>query len=162
MAILTSAKWIKLARTQAASEARQYPQQAISFLRASFLNRDSLPNNDAQKLFVFYDWGGYAIWKLYPEYLVFADGRADLYGDEILRQFRTAVELHTGWREILNNWKINTVLVPPSTALAQALLLDPNWHIARRDSEAILFLRTDPGTEKKALSAVLASEVQKR
>jgi hypothetical protein len=163
MAILTSAKWIKLARTQAASEARQYPQQAISFLRATgFPNRDLLPNDDAKRIFVFYDWGGYAIWKLYPEYLVFADGRADLYGDEILRQFRNAVELHTGWREILNNWKINTVLVPPSTALAQALLLDPNWHIARRDSEAILFLRTDPGTEKKALSAVLASEVQKR
>jgi hypothetical protein len=162
MAILTSAKWITLARTQTLSETRQYPQQAIAFLHASFPNRDSLPNDDAQKLFVFYDWGGYAIWKLYPEYLVFADGRADLYGDEILRQFRTAVELHTGWREILGNWKITAVLVPPSTALAQALLLDPNWHTAQRDSEAILLVRTDPGTEKKALSTALASEVQKR
>jgi hypothetical protein len=163
MAILTLAKWITLARTQAVSEARQYPEQAIAFLRASdYASRNSLPKNDAQRIFVFYDWGGYAIWKLYPEYLVFADGRADLYGDEILRQFRTAVELHSGWREILDNWKIAAVLVPPSTALAQALILDPNWHIAQRDSEAILLLRTYPGTEKTAVSTGLTSEMPKR
>jgi hypothetical protein len=57
--------------------------------RSSFLNKESgsyvratIPAN----LFVYYDWGGYAIWKLYPEYRVFVDGRADLYGDELLSQ----------------------------------------------------------------------------
>src|SRR5208337_450039 len=94
------------------------------------------------------DWGGYAIWKLYPEYRAFVDGRADLYGDDLLRQFKTAVELRTGWRDVLDRWKVEAVLVPPSCALAQALLLDPDWRAAFRDSKAILLLRGHPAVER--------------
>ena len=128
-------KWASLARSQDAHEAEQYPQKAVAFLQAS---------PQPQRIFVYYDWGGYAIWKLYPEYRVFVDGRADLYGDGLLRQFKTAMQLRTGWRDILDRWKVETVLVPPSCALAQALLLDPNWHATYSDSKAIILLRTHP------------------
>ena len=37
-----------------------------------------------------YNWGGYFIWKLYPQYRVFMDGRADVYGDALMTDFRTA------------------------------------------------------------------------
>ena len=51
-----------------------FPEGAVAFLQSSYY---------PQRIFVYYDWGGYAIWKLYPEYRVFVDGRADLYGDEL-------------------------------------------------------------------------------
>jgi hypothetical protein len=135
-------KWVSLARNQDAREAEQFPQKAVAFLRAS---------DQPRNIFVYYDWGGYAIWKLYPQYRVFVDGRADLYGDDLLRQFKTAVQLRTGWREVLDSWKVETVLVPPSCALAQALLLDPNWHAAFSDSKAILLVRTQPGFENAGI-----------
>jgi hypothetical protein len=73
------------------------------------------------------------------------DGRADLYGDDLLRQgVKTVMELRTGWRDVLDRWQVETVLVPPSCALAQALLIDPNWHAAFGDSKAIILLRTHP------------------
>jgi hypothetical protein len=88
------------------------------------------------------------------------DGRADLYGnalhgddlrgDDLLRQFQTAVELRTGWRDVLDRWQVETVLVPPSCALAQALLLDPNWHVAFSDPKAIILLRTPPAAATAA------------
>ncbi|MGD0976568.1 MAG: hypothetical protein ABR866_20980, partial [Candidatus Korobacteraceae bacterium] len=78
MAVFALAKWVSLARYQDAREAEQYPQKAIALLRAGDYPR---------RIFVYYDWGGYAIWKLYPEYRVFVDGRADLYGDDLLGQF---------------------------------------------------------------------------
>jgi hypothetical protein len=131
----TLVKWVSLDRSQDAHEAEQYPQRAIALLQASA---------QPQRIFVYYDWGGYAIWKLYPEYRVFVDGRADLYGDDLLRQFKTAMQLRTGWRDVLDSWKVEAVLVPPSCALAQALLLDPNWHAAYSDSKAIILLRTHP------------------
>ncbi len=149
-------KWGSLARTQDAREAEKFPQKAVAFLRA-----DSHPQ--PQRLFVYYDWGGYAIWKLYPEYRVFADGRADLYGadlngysygDDLLRQsIKTVPELRTGWREILDHWKVQVVLVPPSCALAQALLLDANWHAEFSDSKAVVLLRTHPAVEDSGIFA---------
>jgi hypothetical protein len=78
---------------------------------------------------------------------VFVDGRADLYGDDLLRQFKTAIRLRTGWRDVLDSWQVQTVLVPSSSALAQALLLDPNWHAAFQDSQAIVLFRSHPPVE---------------
>ena len=142
MAVFALAKWVSLARSQDAREAEQYPQKAVALLQTG---------DHPGRIFVYYDWGGYAIWKLYPEYRVFVDGRADLYGDDLLGQFTTAVQLRTGWREVLDSWKVEAVLVPPACALAQALLLDPNWHAALSDSKAILLLRTQSAVENAGI-----------
>jgi hypothetical protein len=151
IAVFASVKWVSLARNQDAREAEQFPQKAVAFLQAG---------GQPQRIFVYYDWGGYAIWKLYPEYRVFVDGRADLYGDDLLRQFKAAVQLRTGWRDVLDSWKVEAVLVPPSCALAQALLLDPNWHAAFIDSKAIILVRilvrTHPPPEIPPLSSGLS------
>jgi len=153
MAAFALARWVSLAQTQDAREAQQFPAKAVAFLRSG---------DYPQKVFVYYDWGGYAIWKLYPEYHVFVDGRADLYGndlhgndlpshdrhgDDLLHQFQTAVNLQTGWRDVLQNWGLEAVLIPPSCALAQALLLDPEWHVVFSDSRAIVLFRTHPASK---------------
>jgi len=135
IALFALVKWASLARSQDAREAELFPKKAVSFL---------LAGNYPHKLFVYYDWGGYAIWRLYPEYRVFVDGRADLYGDDLLGEFKAVVRLQTGWRDILDRWQVETVLVPPSSAAAQALQNDPNWHAAFSDSKAIILVRTYP------------------
>jgi hypothetical protein len=152
IAIFAALRWVSLAQNQDGREAEHFPRKAVAFLCA-----DSQPNPQPKRLFVYYDWGGYAIWKLYPEYRVFADGRADLYvaglnGDELLRQsIQTVPELRSGWRDILEHWKVEVVLVPPSSALAQALLLDADWHTEFNDSKAIVLLRTHPALENSGI-----------
>jgi hypothetical protein len=153
MAVFASAKWVSLARNQNAREAEQFPQAAVAFLRAS---------DYPARIFVFYDWGGYAIWKLYPQYRVFVDGRADLYGDDLVRQaIRTVVDLRTGWQDVLDSWKMEVVLVPPSCALAQALLLDPKWQAVFSDSKAIVLFRRHPAAENTGITADMSSDGQK-
>jgi hypothetical protein len=151
IAVFALVKWVSLARNQDAREAELFPQKAVAFLQAG---------DQPRRIFVYYDWGGYAIWKLYPKYHVFVDGRADLYGDDLLRQFKTAVQLRTGWRDVLDSWKVEAVLVPPSCALAQALLLDPTWHTIFIDAKAIILVRTlvrtRPPPEIPALSTGLS------
>jgi hypothetical protein len=143
MTVFVGAKWVTLSHNQNRLEAERFPQAAVAFLQAS---------DQPQKIFVFYDWGGYAIWKLYPEYRVFVDGRADLYGDDILRQsIRTVMELRPGWQAVLDRWMADAVLVPPSGALAQALLLDPAWHTEFLDSSAIILVRRRPAVENAAM-----------
>jgi hypothetical protein len=145
-AILASVKLAGLARNQQARAAKIFPEKAIAFLHA----RDY-----PQRVFVYYDWGGYAIWNLYPEYRVFVDGRSDLYADDILQQFTTLTRLRTGWQEVLDSWNINVVLLPASSALAQGLLLDPAWRTIFSDSKAIILIRGvggHPAVENAVLS----------
>ncbi len=138
LAAFAITKWTALSHSQTAREAELFPDKAIAFLQST---------NEPGRLFAYYDWGGYAIWNLYPEYRVFVDGRADLYGNDILHQFKTALQIRTGWREVLDGWKVGTVLIPPSCALAQALLLDGNWTTVFRDPTAIVLVKTQPTRE---------------
>ena len=153
MAGMALVRWGVLARDQAATEAQQFPEKAVEALRSRDLGG---------QIFAYYDWGGYTIYKLYPEYRVFVDGRADLYGDDLLQQFQTAVQVRTGWREVLDRWNVRAVLVPPSCALVQALVLDPSWHLEYGDSQALLLARESPSSEKAGVSTkAIASKGKK-
>jgi len=151
MASFAVTRWVGLVRKQARTEADLFPAQAVEFLRSH-----TIPS----RLFVYYDWGGYVIWKLYPQCRVFVDGRADLYGDDLLHQFQQAIQLRDGWKQVLDRWGVEAVLVPPSGALAQGLLLDDRWHAEIQDSRAILFLATPRLTRSGRLSGILPSRAQ--
>ena len=138
--------WVELGvviRSQGAREGEIYPQAAVASLRST---------GQFKRLFAYYDWGGYAIWKLYPDYQVFVDGRADLYGDTLLSQFKTAIQLHTGWREVLDRWRGEAVLIPPGRALAQGLLIDPEWQTVFSDSTALILRRSEQGSKGSLVS----------
>ena len=143
IAMFALVKWGVVLRNEGVREAAVFPRAAIASMRTA-----GLP----PRVFAYYDWGGYVIWNLYPDYRVFVDGRADLYGDELLREFKTAIHMQKGWREVLDGWKVETVLVPPSCALAQALLLDGGWETAFRDSQAIVFVRRRGRIENSEIS----------
>jgi len=126
-------RWEGLARLQAVREAEQFPKNAVAFLQT---------RSEPRRLFVYYDWAGYAIWNLYPQYRVFVDGRADLFDGGLLQQsIQTLPQVQNGWRAILEDWNVGSVLLPPNTALAQALALDPQWSSPYRDPLAVLFTR---------------------
>jgi hypothetical protein len=145
MALFAVAEWAKLARDQSESEEQTYPVQAVRKL-AALQVRD--------RVFAYYDWGGYLIWKLYPSSKVFVDGRADLYVTGMLRQFQDVMQLRPGWRQILDFWDVKTVLVPSSSAVAQALALDPSWHMQYQDAKASLFVRPLNGSRTPEMQTV--------
>lgn len=118
--------------TQRSTEARDYPTAAVEFLQTQEVT---------QPIYNEYHWGGYLIWKLYPRYRVFIDGRADVYGDELMEQF---FEIHDGqmhWRKRLDDYGIQSVLVSPNTAIASLLREDKGWQKVFEDQQAVIFLR---------------------
>jgi hypothetical protein len=132
MAVFTVVRWLELARNQSANEAQSFPRKAVDHLISTGFN---------QPVFAYYDWGGYVIWRLYPETRVFVDGRADLYGSAILNDFKTTIAARDDWQQILAANDVNAVLIPPNSALAQALALDSRWKKAYADGQAIFFIR---------------------
>jgi hypothetical protein len=116
-------------------EAQHFPAGAVAYLRAH-------PHPAAGPLFNLYDWGGYLIWKLNPQTLVFIDGRADLYGESLMRQFADTYDLKGDWQEPLQRWRIRTILVNPDSALAVALRHAPGWEVGYSDSQAVVLERS--------------------
>ena len=113
-------------------EAARFPSAAVSFLAAQ---------RPAGPLLNHYDWGGYLIWKLYPEYPVYVDGRADLYGDSFLYAHASSFYLTDDWRKAIEYWKIQTVLLPPGAPLISGLLASSGWKQIYGDSQAVILTR---------------------
>jgi hypothetical protein len=114
-------------------EAMRFPAAAVSFLAAQRPPRPLLNH---------YDWGGYLIWKLYPQYQVYVDGRADLYGDAFLYAHASSFYLTDGWRNAIEHWQIQTVLLPPGAPLVNGLLASHGWKQIYGDNQAVILTRS--------------------
>jgi hypothetical protein len=88
-----------------------------------------------------YNWGGYLLYTLWPDYPVFVDGRTDLYDDAFLRQYINIYVADDGWRELLDQYEIRLVIVETNSVLAKFLRTDPAWREAYRDEMAAVFTR---------------------
>jgi uncharacterized membrane protein len=117
-------------------EAETFPVAAVDFIKSQ-----SLP----QPIYNEYHWGGYLIWRLYPQYRVYIDGRADVYGDALIEEYFTVHDGERAWRKPLDNYGIRTVLVEPDTPLASLLRDDTSWRNVFEDKQAVVFVRSDNG-----------------
>ena len=132
-----------LVRRQSSTEAEHYPAAAVQFLTT-----DRPPG----PIFNYYDWGGYFIWKLYPAYRVYIDGRADVYGDDFLDSFAQTYRAQTDWRAALDRYGVNTVVLPPKTAMAAELRREPGWGNVFEDKQAVVFTRNQTGSPHVSVS----------
>lgn len=117
---------------QREAETSEFPARAVAFLQQ---------HPPAGPIFNLYDWGGYLIWKLYPTAPVFIDGRADLYGPDLFHDFADVYQFKDHWQQILQRWNIQTVIVPPTSALAVGLQSAPGWTISYEDSQTIILTK---------------------
>jgi hypothetical protein len=88
-------------------------------------------------MFNSYNWGGFLIWEL-PEYPVFADGRTDLYGDELLGEWLSIANAEDGWQAKLQGRGVRLVLLEPSWALSK-LLPAEGWQLLYADELSVLY-----------------------
>ena len=123
------------ALAQDLNEAR-YPVRSVEFMK-----RERVPG----PLFNLYLWGGYELWRLFPDYQVFFDGRTHVYGEAVVRDYLTVAMVHPDWKSVLDRWGIQSVLTAVTSPLTQALESSRDWRLVFVDHEAILFVRDGPG-----------------
>jgi len=129
-AAFTVARIRSVIRGQAETEARMFPAAAVSYIAAEQLPGPILNH---------YDWGGYLIWRLYPEYRVYVDGRADLYGNSFMDERAALYHLtDPAWQTSLKTLRIKTLVLPPDAPLVTALRGRPDWRQVFGDSQAVV------------------------
>jgi hypothetical protein len=89
-----------------------------------------------------YRWGGYLIWHLFPEYRVFVDGRADMYGDPFLLVYTDLASAAPGWEDVFASYGVCTALVEGGDPLSNALAQSPDWERVHGDETAAIYVRT--------------------
>jgi len=114
---------------------KDWPTGAVAFIKTHDQQFDG-------NMFNQYAWGGYLMQYL-PKHKVFVDGRADFYGENLLREFSDTTALHTNWTQVLQKYDVRWTLMPTDHRLNLALALLPGWHCAYSDEVAMVYSRQE-------------------
>jgi hypothetical protein len=117
---------------------KKLPVAAVDFLQSD--NAYEPPVTDP--VFSTDSWGGYLIYRMYPDRKVMVDDRHDLYGSGRVRQLLILMQGEAGWRGVLEDWKIRTLVLPADSTLVNLLReLPGEWRVAYEDKVAVVLER---------------------
>ena len=111
---------------------RRMPVDAVSFVEQSGLRGPVIAPDY---------WGGYLIYRLYPNNKVVIDDRHDFYGEPFLRSYLTMMHAEPGWDDFLK-WRGSGLVLPKSAGLSAVLSKTPEWKSVYSDDVAIVFVRS--------------------
>jgi|GEM_PF-1498456 len=104
--------------------------------------------------------GSYLIWKLWPEYKVFVDGRSEVYSIDFWKDYKTIAEYGNGWQELFNKYNFNTVILtgtvpePGKTLIGADLILAYNlsqksdFVLVYWDDASLVLVRNIPANQE--------------
>jgi hypothetical protein len=115
------------------ASSEHYPVGAVEIIKKHNLKGNILPS---------FEWGEYLLWILYPDCKVGMDGRYEtVYRDEVCRDYFDFLFARENWRNILNKYPPDMVLVRSESKICSLLANDPNWSLAYAGEGSTLFLR---------------------
>lgn len=132
LALILAQSFFQTTINQQSSESENFPKAAVDWM---------LENKTPGNLLNSYNWGGYLIWRMYPNYRVYIDGRADLYGKEFVTDYMDISFTKLGWENKLDQSNIGIVFVESDSMLANAMRQSSVWKISYEDEVGIIFLR---------------------
>lgn len=112
-----------------------FPEKPIAFLEANAINGP---------MFNSYSLGGYIIWRLFPKYKVFIDGRNDVYDPQVLEDYNDFMVNSKSVEEILKRRNIAHITIKfPETNINTIayLLLSDNWGLVFFDMPFMIFVK---------------------
>jgi hypothetical protein len=114
---------------------KRFPVPAVDFLAVHCIR---------SHVFTPDSWGGYLIYRMYPEFKVFMDDRHDFYGENFVRDYMKVRGIQLGWEQVLDKHSVNWVLIRADSTLSNGLKETPAWKVVYDDGVAIIFTRTSP------------------
>lgn len=108
------------------------PVEAVDFVRAHDLHGPVF--ND-------YNFGGYFLWKAWPELPVFIDGRTEVYKGPVLEAYLQVSNAEAGWEEIVGRYGITFFVVRPERDISRVLLERADWDLVYFDYNAVIYVR---------------------
>ncbi|MFC1711128.1 hypothetical protein ACFLZ1_00925 [Patescibacteria group bacterium] len=109
-----------------------------------------IKNNIKGPVFNNFDIGSFLIYRLYPEYKVFVDGRPEAYPAEFLQNIYIPAQMSKDkWQEVLKNYNFNfiffshTDITPWSTTFLPRIVTDKDWLVVYLDDYVIILVKNN-------------------
>ncbi len=118
----------------------RFPTRAVKFIEQNHLSGN---------LLVLFNWGSYALWKLYPQCLIAVDGRYDgVYTESFINEVARFHYLGKGlsWMDLINKYHTDIILINTEYDVYKNLLMLNDWKIVYKDGISAIFV---PGALKK-------------
>ena len=110
----------------------EYPRFAIEFIQI---------NNLKGNLFVNFNWGSYAAYKLYPNNLIVMDGRyEEVYYPVLLEEMRDFFMLRNEWNKIIKDYKADVMLIEKKYPVYNKIKDDKNWALVFENNLSGVFV----------------------
>lgn len=106
-----------------------YPVKAVNWLHE---------NPQDGRIFNHFTWGGYLLYREWPDQLVFIDGQTDFYGEKLTREYEQIVRLSGNWNSVLEKYQITLAIIPTNSPLETALLQLGEWIIIYQDNTSTI------------------------
>jgi len=119
-------------RGNSEAQRENFPVDAVDFIEEQRITGN---------MYNLYHWGGYLLWRLYPDQKVFIDGRADVYGDAFIDQYLQVYQLREGWEEPLDIYSVNLAIIDRGSSLSTVLNERSDWERRYADEKAVIFIR---------------------
>jgi hypothetical protein len=113
-------------------DAKTKPVAAVKFLKNEHIKGNMFDNDE---------FGDYIIYAAWPEYKVFVDGRSDMYGVDIMKEYLKVISIKPGWDDILKKYDITWVIYNAKTALSALLMERDDWKLIYADKVANVFVK---------------------
>ncbi len=127
----------------------EYPRFAIEFIRINNLNGN---------LFINFNWGSYAAYKLYPNNLVVMDGRyEEVYNPKLLEDMRDFHMLKNDWYKIIRDYKTDVMILEKKYPVYEKIKSDSNWALIFENNLSGVFIPSNK-VKKQYLQPVFNDE----
>lgn len=112
-----------------------YPRYAIEFVKI---------NNLTGNLFINFDWGSYAAYKLYPNNLIVMDGRyEEVYAPELLDELYNFHQLENDWYKIIRDYKTDVMIIEKKYPVYEKIINHPDWKLVFDNNLSGVFVPSD-------------------
>lgn len=110
-----------------------YPVKAVKFIQE---------NKISGNLLVLFNWGSYALWKLYPQCKVAIDGRyEEVYPTELINDVARFHYVGTNWDGLMKKYPPDAMLIPVDyDVYNKQLIYLKDWQIIHKDNIAAVLV----------------------
>jgi hypothetical protein len=114
---------------------KRFPVDALNF---------AIEHHIAGKMFNNDGWGGYIIYRGYPQYMVFIDGRSDMYGVPFLKEYVQVARAQIDYEQVLDKYEVSWIIFNANSPTCQLLAANPKWTLVYADTTANIIVKNIP------------------
>ena len=109
-----------------------FPVEAVDWLEE---------NPQEGDVFNYFIWGGYLLYRQWPDMLVFIDGQTDFYGEALTRQYVQVINTEESWEGVLAEYDVAWAVLPPDLVGAREIQRELGWEVIYEDETAVILRR---------------------